>query len=1012
MKKLFLFFIMTVFATVGAKADVTLSYSWPGNDCILTIKTTAANDIANMSDADLNTLVSNYLTNITYNTYGYGEVRIVIDGPVSKYDIQKLVVLRNNTFTNGSNVECVKNINSFNLEKAQFQDASNNDIDYKTLFNSIDSPLGNFEYIVLPPQVDGEGNIQPIDESVFTKINPGTSDPYLKHFKSVVAFDTNDHYNLNKMTAYVKEEGTLLGAMRAAAALTNEQSLVRDKASKIKEAYISGNVNAVDLGNGGSGTLTIGENGHLEFWEDVDESNMNQTRTLKGTTTDVALGYIQLEKIDLSKANFSDINDLTLSALGGTVGSSTKQVIIPESVNTLPADFLRGCVNLTDLCIPSNIEYIKARAFFNTELNHVWTTASSGDASDTKYDNGKYDKDGNYYEGYDNPDWHSWNDKSYGTITLSSNLKLIESYAFASSTNIKDVYVMALDAPECHVDAFSRMAYCAENTLNTSYITNGYIERDAYQKVKEQGQWCAMLHFPEGAVTPSIQRYTDVTRDYSIPSNMTDAKGNTIMFPTQQEFLRSFGQGTNGYLWNAWDPRRQGREESPGNPNAFTDAGALNGYATQSQANELYNKNTDPDNGVRYSQIYTSFYDVTKESDGTTATTQPTNVPVDYNKVKWDEASYTLNQETGEQLYDADYRGWHQFVLTAYTNFSNDPPNTWKFTQSDNDWWTICLPFDMTKRELRKFFGDESKEEAADAFPVLSKLVKVYRQENDRPKENTITLVFGPDLLQNKEAVAAGEVHGTVTEGVAPALDDVVLHQGVPYMIRPRRAGNGSTIWKAKKDDPAYEKIAAKSGAEWNAMLLKGLYTVKSYKKDEEERSDFDYTFVGSFYRYYLPKYSYYLGYNKDENQICFFFQTAEAYSANTNYSWNTFTGIICPNWKKRTKKGGDEAADFYEATDFNEGMHWNVEGFPYDTEGFDPVYPEDEYPGHPVSAKLMFMFDDSYDEATGISEVGSKPSVATSGKVYNLNGVYVGDTVRGLAKGVYVVNGKKYVVK
>ncbi|MBR1401827.1 MAG: leucine-rich repeat protein [Prevotella sp.] len=1010
MKKLFLFFIMTVFVSVGAKAEVTLSHQWPGNDCILTIKTTAANDIANMSDGDLNSLVSTYLTNIYYNTYGYGEVRIVIDGPVNKYDIQKLVVLRNNTFTNGSGVECVKNANSFNLEKAQFKDASNGDIDYKALFNSIDSPLGNFEYIALPPQVDDDGNILPIDDSVFNKINPGTNEPYLKHFKSVVAFDTDNHYNLKKLTAYVKEEGSLLGAMRAAAALTNETSLVREKAENIKEAYISGNVNAVDLGNGGSGTLTIGENGHLEFLEDVDETNANQTRTLKGTSTDVALGFIALEKLDLSKANFSDINDLTLSALGGTVSSSTKQVIIPESVNTLPADFLNGCGNITDLCIPSNIEYIKTRAFKGTRLNHVWTTAYTGDAPDTKYDNGKHDGSGNEFFGYDSPNWHDSSDSSYGSITLSSNLKLIESYAFESSTNVKDVYVLATDAPECHVDAFNSMMYCANNTLVNDKITNGYIERDAYQKDDTQGLWCAVLHFPENTVTPSIQRYTDVTRDYSIPSNMTDAKGNTIMFPTQQEFLRAYGQGTTGYLWNAWDPQRQGRDLSPGNPNAFVDNGAVNTYPVpQKDANTLYNNNAEETD--RYDKTLTTFYDVTKEANGTTATVQATtpSAPVNYTEVKWDESTYTLNTTTGDQLYDADYRGWHQFVLTAYTNFSNNPPNTWKFTQSDNDWWTICLPFDMTKRELREFFGDESKGDAANAFPVLSKLVKVYRQEDDRPKENTITLVFGPDLLQNKEVVESGEVHGTVSEGVAPDLDDVVLHQGVPYMIRPRRAGNGSTLWRAQKDTPAGQKIAAKSGAQWNEMLLKGLYTVNSYKKDETLRSDFTYTFVGSFYKYYLPKYSYYLGFNNEENKVCFYWQSEEAYNANHNYSWNTFTGIICPNWDSRTKKSG---GDFYEATNFDEGMHWNVEGFPDDTQGFNPVYPNNEFPGHPVSAKMMFMFEDSYNDATGVSEVIGKASVPASMKIYNLNGVYVGDSFRGLSKGVYVVNGKKYVVK
>lgn len=36
----------------------------------------------------------------------------------------------------------------------------------------------------------------------------------------------------------------------------------------------------------------------------------------------------------------------------------------------------------------------------------------------------------------------------------------------------------------------------------------------------------------------------------------------------------------------------------------------------------------------------------------------------------------------------------------------------------------------------------------------------------------------------------------------------------------------------------------------------------------------------------------------------------------------------------------------------------------------------------------------------------------AITGKVYNLNGQYVGNTLDGLAKGLYIINGKKYIVK
>lgn len=51
------------------------------------------------------------------------------------------------------------------------------------------------------------------------------------------------------------------------------------------------------------------------------------------------------------------------------------------------------------------------------------------------------------------------------------------------------------------------------------------------------------------------------------------------------------------------------------------------------------------------------------------------------------------------------------------------------------------------------------------------------------------------------------------------------------------------------------------------------------------------------------------------------------------------------------------------------------------------------------------------YGESTGISQV-EQLKEALQGKVYNLNGQLVGNSVEGLSKGVYIVNGKKVIIK
>lgn len=49
--------------------------------------------------------------------------------------------------------------------------------------------------------------------------------------------------------------------------------------------------------------------------------------------------------------------------------------------------------------------------------------------------------------------------------------------------------------------------------------------------------------------------------------------------------------------------------------------------------------------------------------------------------------------------------------------------------------------------------------------------------------------------------------------------------------------------------------------------------------------------------------------------------------------------------------------------------------------------------------------------QTTGISQVEDIKK-ALRGKVYNLQGQYVGSSLQGLSKGVYIINGKKVIIK
>lgn len=52
-----------------------------------------------------------------------------------------------------------------------------------------------------------------------------------------------------------------------------------------------------------------------------------------------------------------------------------------------------------------------------------------------------------------------------------------------------------------------------------------------------------------------------------------------------------------------------------------------------------------------------------------------------------------------------------------------------------------------------------------------------------------------------------------------------------------------------------------------------------------------------------------------------------------------------------------------------------------------------------------------SYDSTTGINMI-EEVKKSLQGKVFNLNGQLVGNSLEGLSKGIYIVNGKKVIIK
>lgn len=898
----------------------------------------------------------------------------------------------------------------------------------------------------------------------------------LRNIYSVVAYSENttatvgNGYNL---TSYTRVPGTLQAAVTSAMASAanswtrNEKSVYTSSVSTFRDVIVSGALNAYDMGGAPSGGLKLDDNGHLAWDTEAVEGSVSDNRTQTGTNTVYGpfSSSFKMTSIDMKEATFESIGDMTISYLGITSSATGKIVISQDpSVKEIPAFFMSSVTDIKAICIPSNIEIIRTRAFYS--LDYIWTTSGVNDpeGANTKLDNGAtYSQSGDVVYGSTDETLNYRQACVAGTYTFSSNLKMIETGAFSNATpHVKDVYVLNTVAPECHVDAFNTAMYSG-NGGYSPVITDGIITRDSY--IKENNQWITMLHYPRETTTPNVQRYTDPTRNYSIATGLRDGKGGIVYFPSQSEFIRAYLQGTYGYTWQAWDPTRVNGGVDNGDMNNTTNPWNA---TEQASANTLYTNNTTT---AESTKPYTSFYDVTLGGDN-----QPSGL-VEYYKVNWNETSYSA-VETGGNLYperntlnsainettERDYRGWHQFVLTAYAANTTLEEEPYRSYITDNEWWTICPEFDITYAESAILFGTANRitTSGPTTYPYISKLQYVRR---DYGRE-TIYLSFSKNLNENRETFYEGSKHGVADETTGVIVlnsnhefnaDDVVMKAGVPYLIKPcfspgavrqfRIFENDADLSKYKLANPESNVVAFSNSALYNKIhasqsvkgsdqmdeVKAGTYSVPVFvsEKDGEglekeavemsgstpkefkiadityhRSTKYRYTFVGTFYKSFLPHYSYFLGWDSNNNCAKFFYHNGNFETIDNEMRWANGTGVIVPSTI---------------ADDFEDGkFKYSVTPAGSDSQGNAPAqwtllntFNDDSFVTKTGSAKQYVMEFESPDviaEDSGVTAIETIEPVQTKQQpeVYDLQG----RKVTTMSKGIYIVGGKKYVVK
>ena len=408
-----------------------------------------------------------------------------------------------------------------------------------------------------------------------------------------------------------------------------------------------------------------------------------------------------------------------------------------------------------------------------------------------------------------------------------------------------------------------------------------------------------------------------------------------------------------------------------------------------------------------------------------------------------------------------DYRGWHQFILHAYHNNEDIPSTPVKFYQTDNDWWTVCFPYDLRYSDMIQFFGD------GDKIPYLSKLRYVVRDYN----KEKITLMFSKNLMVYKENIQNDDyVHGLIDDettwpatndnGVAigtratneegtDGYDPIILHKGVPYLIKPNISKGANRSFKIyQTENPElYKRLNDAQYVDGGALesyIYKGEYTVPAYVIGQnapeettasrtfdhtefgpsftynsgqityggetvsaEVSNQYSYTFVGSFFLSLMPKDCYFLGWDSKKGCAAFWYNKTPKLDS---YDWNNQTGIICPNF--------NTSLLIDPATSLSDPAKWTLKAY-------NPLKPNEAHDlendnliGISTTNAKRGLTDMDWGEVdvvvTGIGKINVdniNKAIEQADVIYDMQGVRMNRPLSRLPKGVYIVNGKKYVV-
>lgn len=654
----------------------------------------------------------------------------------------------------------------------------------------------------------------------------------------------------------------------------------------------------------------------------------------------------------------------------------------PKTLTLIGESAFYNCKNITFITLNKGLENIGKKAFMGTSLTALIFPSTLQIIHDEAFRNcfiyGLKFNAGLKFIGkgaFALPN----NTHSETTLEIPASMRYIGAIAFGRR-RYQDVFFYGENAPlmpfgtiedwDATASAFDEVILMGNSGFDLTTkgeisddVNTGYANRENY---KNHGVYFCMLHYPKDLTDEQRAAYTDITRVYKTVDEGHDFRYGKYDDPYsyhevgQEETELKFG--------NYVAPKRTSL--------GFQDTYLGRQYIWPSQdawcrsyvVNSL---------GYNWNGIDKYLPTLSKEDLKVLA----------YAGYKVTDGDHPADKATGYYTYDdlcmMAHMGTRQFPLgNEDVNVDEEPEKepTYPINIKGGQWWTICVPFDMTKAQVDDVFGKDTH---------VCRFNKVERVVNSEKKVKSIKLYFTNDVYVHK-STKDDKGHYTTSTGTV-ADGDIVIYAHESYMIYPTKNNDDAnnmysisnytlvtgsplpTLVKANEQFTGGAKESASGDASWNKEYrFVGNYQTEVAVAASEQGNSSEEAVARDIKNVFVPQYSYIYAKKKGTSKAQFWFYTGK------EMLWGANKCVV-----QATERDGGKS-------DFNTYFGGN---------------------GSARAKELSFFGTD--DEVTGIENVeiiaGNENDTQI---VYNLNGQVVNGNLNSLQKGIYIKNGKKFMVK